>query len=106
MVSSPRRGEVWWAETPDEKRRPYVVLTRDAAIPVLQKLLVAPVTRRIRGIPTEVPLGPDEGLPEPCVASMDNMQVFLKALLISQAGSLAPDRVLDVCRAIEAAVDC
>lgn len=105
-MSEPRHGEVWWAESPDQKRRPYVILTRDAAIPVLKKLLVAPVTRRVRGIPTEVPLGQDEGLPDPCVASIDNMQVFVKALLTARAGSLAPDRVHDVCRAIQAAVDC
>ncbi len=53
-MSQPRRGEIWWAETPDEKRRPYVVLTRNAAIPVMEKLLVAPVTRRVRSFPTEV----------------------------------------------------
>ena len=105
-MSQPRRGEVWWAETPDEKRRPYVVLTRDSAIPVLQEVLVAPVTRRVRGIPTEVSLGPDEGLPEPCVAAMDNVQVFLKALLSARAGSLGPERNHELCRALQAAVDC
>jgi mRNA interferase MazF len=59
----PARGEVWWGEATDEKGRPYLVLTRDEAIPVLRAILVAPVTRTVRGIPTEVPLGSEEGLP-------------------------------------------
>lgn len=50
-----RRGEIWWGEAPDEKGRPYLVLTRDEAIPVLRAVLTAPVTRTVRGIATEVP---------------------------------------------------
>ena len=48
------RGEVWWAEHPDAGRRPYLVLTRQAAIPVLNRVLAVPATRTVRGIPTEV----------------------------------------------------
>ena len=50
------RGEVWWVEHPDAGRRPACVLTRQAAIPVLNSVLVAPATRTVRGIPTEVTL--------------------------------------------------
>src|SRR5680860_1669414 len=56
-----RRGEIWWAEVPEAGRRPLLVMTRDAAIPVLNSVLVAPVTRTIRGIPTELALSPDDG---------------------------------------------
>ena len=35
------QGEVWWGETPDAKGRPYLILTRDEAIPVLRTVLVA-----------------------------------------------------------------
>lgn len=41
-MTTPRQGEVWWAELPDAGRRPVLVVTRDAAIPVLRTLLVAP----------------------------------------------------------------
>src|SRR3954468_9073021 len=58
LVSDPRRGDIWWGEAPDQKGRPYLVLTRDEAIPVLRTVLAAPVTRTVRGIPTEVSLGP------------------------------------------------
>ena len=49
------------------------VLTRDAAIAVLTAVTCAPVTRTIRGIRSEVELGPQHGLPEPCVISCDNV---------------------------------
>lgn len=54
-----RRGEIWWAEVPDTGRRPFLVLTREAAIPVLHSVVAAPVTRAIRGIPTELALSRD-----------------------------------------------
>ncbi len=49
------------------------ILTRDAAIEVLAAVTCAPITRTIRGIRSEVEVGPDEGLPEPCVISCDNL---------------------------------
>jgi mRNA interferase MazF len=105
-VSEPARGELWWGEAPDAKARPYLVLTRDEAIPVLRTILVAPVTRTIRGIPTEVPLGAEEGLPSDAVASMDNVLPFPKSLLVRRLGSLAPDRRGEPCEALRAATDC
>ena len=44
-MSDPRRGEVWWGEIADVGRRPFLVMTRSAAIPVLNNVLAAPVTR-------------------------------------------------------------
>jgi mRNA interferase MazF len=49
------------------------VLTRDAAIAVLTAVTCAPITRTIRGIRSEVELGPQHGLPEPCVIGCDNV---------------------------------
>ena len=49
------------------------VLTRDAAIAVLTSLTCAPITRTIRGIRSEVEVGPHEGLPERSVISCDNL---------------------------------
>ncbi|MGZ8566619.1 MAG: type II toxin-antitoxin system PemK/MazF family toxin [Actinomycetota bacterium] len=105
-MSDPARGEVWWAETPEAKGRPYLILTRDEAIPVLRTILVAPVTRTVRAIPTEVPLGPEEGLPAPCVASMDNVLTFPKSMLVRRMGVLAPDRRGEPCEAFRVATDC
>lgn len=102
----PARGEVWWGEAPDEKGRPYLVLTRDEAIPVLRTILVAPVTRTVRGIPTEVPVGSEEGLPSKGVATLDNVLTFPKAMLVRRMGALAPGRRVEPCEALRAAVDC
>ncbi len=105
-MSEPARGEVWWGEAPDAKGRPYLVLMRDEAIPVLRTILVAPVTRTIRGIPTEVPLGREEGLPADGVASMDNVLAFPKTMLVRRMGALSLDRRSEPCEALHAAVDC
>lgn len=103
-MSLPLQGEIWWAET-EEKRRPVLVVTRDEALPVLTWVLVAPVTRTIRGIPTEVPLGPEEGLPVECAASLDNLQPIRRSFLTDRAGALGPRRP-DLCRSLAALADC
>lgn len=49
------------------------MLTRDAAISVLSAITCAPITRTVRGIRSEVEIGPEQGLPERCVISCDNV---------------------------------
>ena len=83
-----------------------MVLTRDEAIPVLRTLLVAPVTRMVRDIPTEVPLGPDDGLPTDCVAAFDATTVFPRTMLVRRMGALTPSRIHELCDAMAAAIDC
>lgn len=102
----PARGEIWWGEAPDAKGRPYLILTRNEAVPVLRTILVAPVTRTIRGIPTEVPVGVEEGLPAEGVAALDNVLTFPKALLVRRMGALPPERRSEPCEALRAATDC
>jgi mRNA interferase MazF len=101
---TPLQGEVWWAET-ESKRRPVLVVTRSEAIPVLTLLVVAPVTRTIRGIPTEIRLGPEDGMGEECAASFDNLQPIRKAFLTDRVGSLDRRRP-EICRALGALADC
>ena len=105
-MTEPARGEVWWGEAPDASGRPYLVLTRDEAIPVLRAILVAPVSRTIRGIPTEVALGPEEGLPADGVASLDNVLAFPKSMLVRRMGALPSARRWEPCAALRAATDC
>ena len=100
------RSEVWWGEVPDAKPRPYLILTRDEAIPVLRRILVAPITRTVRGIPSEVPLGPPEGLSADCVASFDNLVTLHKSMLVRRMGALALERRDEPCHALRAATDC
>lgn len=105
-MSDPRRGEVWWGEIEDVGRRPFLVMTRTAVIPELNNVLAAPVTRTIRNIPTEVPLGPDDGMPTECAASFDNLCVVPKSHLVERVCTLDAMRLMDACRAVRAAVDC
>ncbi|MBI2872523.1 MAG: type II toxin-antitoxin system PemK/MazF family toxin [Chloroflexi bacterium] len=77
-----KRGEVWWADLPPPAgRRPVVLLSRDSAYPVRRFVIVAPVTTRIRRIPAEVPLGPEDGLARPCVVNLDVIATIAKDAL-------------------------
>ena len=100
----PSQGEIWWAEAED-KRRPVLVVTRNEALPVLSRILVAPVTTTIRGITTELELDRSHGLPKPCVASFDNLQVIRRAWLTQRVGSLQSPE-LEVCQALAAVGSC
>jgi mRNA interferase MazF len=101
----PRQGEIWWGEAED-KRRPVLVVTRSEAVAVLDWIVVAPVTRTIRQIPTEVPLGLDDGLPIECAASFDNLQTLRRAFLTERVGESSADRRRQVCAALAALADC
>jgi mRNA interferase MazF len=101
-----RRGEIWWLEHPEAGRRPACVLSRQAAIPVVNAVLVAPATRTVRGIPTEVSLSPADGMPADCVLSFDNLATVPKALLTERITALAPERLDELCAALDAATGC
>lgn len=100
---SVRRGDIWYADVPGDKRRPVVVLTRDSVLPHLTTILVAPVTTRIRSIPTEVPVA---GLPRACVANLDNITPLPKSTLIERAGRLSRDELAALCSAARFAIGC
>jgi len=101
-----QQGQIWWGGLADEKPRPYLVVTRQRAIDSMRAVSVAPVTRRVRGLVSEVPLGPADGLSVECVANFDNVRSLPKALLTRQVGALAPGRWHEVCAALRAAIDC
>jgi len=105
VTATPTQGEIWWAEAED-KRRPVLVVTRSDVVPVLRWVVVAPVTRTIRRIPTEVRLGGEHGLPDECVASFDNLQPIRRAFLSERVGALGLDEQDEICRAIRALTDC
>ena len=100
----PAQGEVWWAEAND-KRRPVLVVTRSDAVPVLTWIVVAPVTRTVRSIPTELRLGPDEGMVSECAASFDNLQPIRRSFLTERIGAIGWRRI-EVCDALAALADC
>jgi mRNA interferase MazF len=100
------QGELWLLETPNDKRRPVLVVSRNEAIPVLNNVVVAPITSAIRTIPTCIPVGPDEGIDHHSVATFDNLAAVPKRLLTTQLGRLAPSGRNIICSALRALADC
>lgn len=92
-----RRGEVWWADLPAPAgRRPVVLLSRNEAYAVRELVTVAPVSTRVRHIPTEVPLGPAEGLPKRCVVNLDTITTIPRRILSQPIGPLPPEKLAAV----------
>ena len=104
MTPTPAQADIWWAES-ETMRRPVLVVTRDSAIPVLTAIVVAPITSTVRGIPTEIPLGPEQGLPRSCAASFDNLLPVRKSWLTQRIGALE-HRSYEICDAMAALTDC
>lgn len=102
---TPRQGDIWWAEAED-KRRPVLVVTRSDAIPVLTWIVVAPITRTVRDIPTEVHLGSSHGLSVECAASFDNLQPIRRTFLTARIGRLGIEESAEICRSLGALADC
>lgn len=97
-----RRGEVWWAELPlPIGRRPVVLLSRDEAYAVRNAVTVAEVTTTIRGIPVEVELGPEDGLPKKCVVNLDTIVTIRKDLLIERLAILREEKIEQINSAIK-----
>jgi mRNA interferase MazF len=101
-----KRGEVWWVEEPGMGRRPFLVLTRQAVIPVLNKVTGVPATKRIRGIPSEVLLSTDDGMPADCVLNFDNLTLLRKSWFVEPICELSPVRMVQACRALAVAMGC
>lgn len=101
-----KRGEVWWYESPEAGRRPFLVLTRDAAIPVLLQVLAVPATRTTRDIPTEVGLDRTDGMPSSCSLSLDNVTTIRPAMCRERITTLSPARMREVCAALALATAC
>ena len=88
-------------------RHPVVVVTRDSAIPVLNQLVVALITSTVRDLPTEVAVGPRQGLSRESVINCDNLFTIPRAVLGRRRGQLEPTelRSLDAALAIALGID-
>jgi mRNA interferase MazF len=101
-----RQYEIWWASLPPPVgRRPVLLLSRDSAYTLLNKVIVAEVTSTVRDIPVEVRLGPREGLSRRSVANLDNVHVVARGDLVSRLGTLPASRAGEVKRALGYALD-
>jgi mRNA interferase MazF len=98
------RGEVYDTALPTG-RHPAVIVTRNRAIPLLRNVCVVAVTSRIRGVPTEVPLGTAQGLVRDCVANCDNLFTIPKRALETRRGALGPMELRQLNGALRIALD-
>lgn len=101
-----RRGEVWFAEVPGDKRRPVLVLTRDPLGQLLHSVICAPITSTVRGLATEVALGTEAGLLEESVANFDNALLLDRARLVRRLGRASPASMEAACHALALATGC
>ena len=88
-----------------DKTRPVVVLTRDAARAAMTKVTVAPITSTIKGLSSEVPVGPQNGLDGASVIALDNVVTIPAALLGRTVGYLSGEQEILLARAIVLAYD-
>ncbi len=92
-----RRGEVrWYRFRAPDKQRPVVLLTRDSAMEYLGEVTVAPITSTIRNIPTEVVLGPRDGMPRECAVNLDHVQTVMRGRLGALVTTLSTRRLSEI----------
>jgi mRNA interferase MazF len=102
-----RRGEVrWYRFKAPDKRRPVVLLTRDAALEYLGQVTVAPITLTIRDIPTEVVLDSSDGLPRECAVNLDHVQTVMRGRLGALVTTLSERRLAEIRSALLFALGC
>lgn len=92
-----RRGEVrWYKFRQPDKKRPVVILTRDSALEFLGEVTIAPITTRIREIPTEVVLRPEDGMPRECVVNLDHVQTVSRGKVGALITTLSERKLMEI----------
>jgi mRNA interferase MazF len=96
-----RRGEVrWYKFSPPDKKRPVLLLTRDAVVEYLGEITVAPITSAVREIPSEVRLDKEDGMLQDCVVNCDHIQTVSKGRLGGLVTTLSVAKMREVSLAI------
>jgi len=101
------RGDVrLYRFAPPDKQRPVLVLTRDSAIRYLATVTVTPVTSTVRGVPSEVLLGEEDGMQGPCAINLHNAVTVSQDRLGRRVARLDPRRMREVCAALRFSLGC
>lgn len=107
MARGLERGEVRLLQFPaPDKQRPVLILTRGSALGYLSRVTVAPITSTIRGVPSEVLLGTDDGMKNACVVNLHNVVTVSQSTVGKRVGRLSPARMREVCAALGFALGC
>ena len=80
-------------------------MTREAVRPYLSRVTVAPITTTIRGLSTEVSVGPENGLDHAGVVSCDNLVTVPASTVGRMVGRLLPAQELELAEAVRTAFD-
>lgn len=88
-----------------DKTRPALVLTREAARAAMTKVTVAPITGTVRGLSSEVLVGPENGLDRRCAVALDNVVTVPTDLLGRTVGYLTAAQEAELARAVVLAFD-
>jgi mRNA interferase MazF len=83
-----------------------LILTRSSALPYLSRATVAPITSTIRGVPSEVALGPEDGMKQSCVVNLHDLITVGQQNLGRRLSQLSPRRMKEVCTALAFALGC
>lgn len=100
-----QRGEIWFAATPGGDR-PVLVLTRDPTAARIGAVVVATLTRTVRGLVSELPLTSKDGVPTDCVVNFDNVHTVPRDSLRRRVTMLSPARMAEACRVLRDATGC
>ncbi len=107
MAGRLERGDIRLFPFPrPDKLRPVLVLTRESTLGFLSRVTVAPITSTIRGVASEVRLGPDDGMKQPCAVNLHNVVTVAKAHLGRRVAHLDEHRMDEVCAALGFAMGC
>lgn len=107
MAGGIARGDVrLYQFAPPDKQRPVVVLTRDSAIGYLSTVTVAPITSTVRGVPSEVLLGEEDGMKGRCTINLHNAVTVSQQRLGKRVAQLGPRRMREVCSALRFSLGC
>jgi mRNA interferase MazF len=101
-----KRGEIrWYKFKAPDKKRPVLILTRDSILEYLGEVTVAPITSTVRDIPSEVFLSKQDGMTKGCAINFDHIQTVSKGKIGSLITTLSPDKLEQMCEAIQFALD-
>ncbi len=107
MARELNRGDIWLLDLPrPDKRRPVLVLSRPPLIPLLHTVTVAAVTSTLRGAPTEVEVGIEQGLKQTSCVNLCNLFTVEKRRLRTFVGSAGREKMDEICRALAVATGC
>jgi mRNA interferase MazF len=107
MAKDLKRGSIWMYKfkKPD-KMRPVLILSRQDVIGLIDTVIVAPITRTIYGVPSEVIIGINHGLKHDSAVNLDHIQTVSASKLTRYIGSLDKQMMAKVCFSLMIATGC